>query len=306
MDTSTWWIIIGIVVVVVVLAVIGVAMRKRSDNYRRTAAHDLRERAKAGEQTVATTQSQAQDAAAAAEQARIAAEQQRQQAEALAADAEQKRQTAEAVQRDHDETLRKADALDPDVPTDRDGNRVVGSGSGRGGDSVADPITGVPVEDAVREPVVAHHDDVATQHEAPTQNVAPQETASPAVAAPIAHDAHAHPDEVSEGAASGGGYRTGQDEGELRRDEGDAGARTSMDQGEFRRGLHEEGDARTGMDQGEFYREQMGVTAPVTGMDQGQFHRDEETADDEAPAADAPNGDESGHTRRSWRNRSQD
>ena len=56
--------------------------------------------------------------------ARAEAQKRELEAERLAAEAESRSESADAVRRERDEQLRLADLRDPDVQTDRDGNRL--------------------------------------------------------------------------------------------------------------------------------------------------------------------------------------
>jgi len=151
MDSKTWWIIIAIIVVVLILILIAVWQGKRRTINRRNEASELRQRAQDNEGAVVESRQRADTAAAEAERARAEAEVQQRRAQELQAEAHHQHQTAAAVQRDRDETLRRADRLDPDTPTDREGNRITGTGDGSRDDSAIDPSTGRPVEEAARQ-----------------------------------------------------------------------------------------------------------------------------------------------------------
>lgn len=156
MDAKTWWIIIGIVIVLAILVLITIAMNKRRQKAHREEAHQLRQQAKEGEPVVAEAQERAETAEQRAQRARAEADAKQQEAEKLESEAKYEKETAAAVERDHENTLRRADALDPDTPTDRQGNRVEGTAdtAGRHGRSAVDPATGVPAEDVTRRPNV--------------------------------------------------------------------------------------------------------------------------------------------------------
>lgn len=151
MSSTTWWIIIAIIVVIVILILIAIWQSKRRTAARRDEAQQLRHSAKDNHGTVIETQQRAETAAAEAERARAEAEVQQRRADELEREAEHQQKAAAAVARDRDETLRRADRLDPDTPTDREGNRVTGTGRGVNGDSTVDPATGRPVEEAARQ-----------------------------------------------------------------------------------------------------------------------------------------------------------
>lgn len=150
MNSTTWWIIIAIIVVILILILIAVWQGKRRTAARRDEAQQLRHSAKENHGTVVETQQRAETASAEAQRARAEAEVQQRRADELEREAQHQQKAAAAVARDRDETLRRADRLDPDTPTDREGNRVTGTGDGRDGDSAVDPATGRPVEEAAR------------------------------------------------------------------------------------------------------------------------------------------------------------
>ncbi|MBB2966281.1 hypothetical protein [Leifsonia aquatica] len=117
---TTGWIILIVVIVVIVIAIIVVALtagRRRKLEHDRQRAQELRADARDDDLAAREREAKAAQATADAKQAEVEAEQRRRSAEAHATEAAEARSSI-------DEKLAKADALDPDVRTDRNGNRV--------------------------------------------------------------------------------------------------------------------------------------------------------------------------------------
>ncbi|MBD5831146.1 hypothetical protein DXX98_09985, partial [Janibacter melonis] len=127
------WVIIGLAILAVLVIigfVVSSAKKKQAEAKRHEAARirdraadqeiDLREQQAAA----AHTQAQAQAARADAELKAAEAERQRVEAERLEGRAADEGDRHSVLQEARDEELRRADALDPDVRTDKHGNRV--------------------------------------------------------------------------------------------------------------------------------------------------------------------------------------
>ncbi|MEX1909712.1 hypothetical protein L6241_15620 [Janibacter sp. Y6] len=127
------WVLIGLAILAVLVIigfVVSSAKKKQAESKRHEAA---RIRARAADQEIdlreqqaaaAHTQAQAQAARADAELKAAEAERQRVEAERLEGRAADEGDRHSVLQEARDEELRRADALDPDVRTDKHGNRV--------------------------------------------------------------------------------------------------------------------------------------------------------------------------------------
>ncbi|RDV44809.1 hypothetical protein DOE76_11365 [Leifsonia sp. ku-ls] len=166
MNTTGW--IILIVVVVVVIAVIAIIAATVGRNRKREAdrhrAEEMRESAAQSQLEAREREAKAARAAADAKQAEVDAERLRREA--------QERESAAAEARSHsEEAMRRADHVDPDVKTDRDGNRIddgrrdaatapggtQGGTAAPAGTAALGDDTAAPVDDPARHP----------RHEAP-------------------------------------------------------------------------------------------------------------------------------------------
>ncbi|MBM6544593.1 hypothetical protein JNO54_00325 [Janibacter sp. YIM B02568] len=136
------WILIALAViaVLVVIALVVSSSRKRQVEANRQEATELRERAADRELDLREQQAASAETAAQAEAARAdadlkaaEAERQRVEAERLQAEARDADDRRSVLEDSHREDLRRADEIDPDVRTDKDGNRIDDSRDGRGG-----------------------------------------------------------------------------------------------------------------------------------------------------------------------------
>lgn len=119
---TTGWIILIVVVVIVVIAIVVVALtagRRRKLEHDRQQAGELRAAAGSDDLAAREREAKAARAEADAKQAEVEAEQRRREAAAHAAEAGEARSAV-------DDKLARADRLDPDVRTDRQGNRLDG------------------------------------------------------------------------------------------------------------------------------------------------------------------------------------
>jgi ribonuclease E len=117
---TTGWIVLIVVVVVIVVAIIIVAStvgRRRKQEADRRRAGELREAAARDELAAREREANSARAAADAQQAEVEAERLRREAD------ERERAAAEA-RAEQEKKLQHADSVDPDVHTDRHGNRV--------------------------------------------------------------------------------------------------------------------------------------------------------------------------------------
>ena len=125
MDTSTIvWIIVAVVVVAAVIAFVVSRSGALRVQAQREQAADIREKAVGHDRRLRENEASATEADARAQMARAEAQKRELEAERLAAEAESRSDSADAVRRERDEQLRLADLCDPDVETDRDGNRL--------------------------------------------------------------------------------------------------------------------------------------------------------------------------------------
>ncbi len=146
MELELWmWVAIAVLVLVIIIIVVVATTRGKSEKRNRERAAELRSRAAEDDQLIATRQDRAAQLEVEEEAARQEAIAEYERAEALRAQAaesdkraaqatdeakilhDEAAQSREAYQNaveEHDETLREADRRDPDIYTDRHGNRV--------------------------------------------------------------------------------------------------------------------------------------------------------------------------------------
>ncbi len=130
MDTSTIiWIIVVVVVVAAVIAFVVSRSGARRHRAQRTEAAGIREKAIDHDRRLREHEASATEADARAQMARAEAQKRELEADRLAAEAETRSESADATRRERDEQLRLADLRDPDVRTDRGGNRLDPGGS---------------------------------------------------------------------------------------------------------------------------------------------------------------------------------
>jgi FtsZ-interacting cell division protein ZipA len=117
---TTGWIILIVVVVLVVIAIVIVAStvgRRRKLEADRNRAAELREDAARDELAAREREAKSARAAADAKQAEV-------EAERLRREAAEREQAAAEARTEQEKKLSHADSVDPDVETDRHGNRV--------------------------------------------------------------------------------------------------------------------------------------------------------------------------------------
>lgn len=117
---ATGWIVLIVVVVVVVVAIVIVALtagRRRKVEADRRKAAELREDAARADLAAREREAKSARAAADAKQAEV-------EAERLRREAEERDRAAAAARDEQQQKLSRADEVDPDVRTDRHGNRV--------------------------------------------------------------------------------------------------------------------------------------------------------------------------------------
>lgn len=146
MSDMMWvWVAIAAVVLVAIIVIAVIVGRRKGREHNRERAAELRSRAAEDDQLISTREDRAGQLEVEAEAARQKALHEYERAESLrtqaeesdelaaratdearvlADEAEQSRESYEAAVAEHDETLREADRRDPDVHTDRHGNRI--------------------------------------------------------------------------------------------------------------------------------------------------------------------------------------
>jgi hypothetical protein len=139
MDTSTIvWIIVAVVVVAAIIAFVVSRSGARRVEAQRAQAAEIREKAIDHDRRLRENEASATEADAKAQMARAEAQKRELEAERLAAEADSRSEQADAVRRERDEHLRLADLRDPDVQTDKDGNRLDAGGSNGRSDDFRD------------------------------------------------------------------------------------------------------------------------------------------------------------------------
>ncbi|MEO6018804.1 MAG: hypothetical protein ABIP45_00970 [Knoellia sp.] len=123
MDPIVWW-IIGAVVLLLLIWLIVRSMGSRRAELHREEAAEIRTGAQEHDRDFRERQAQADEADAQARRAQAEADEANARARQLEAEAERRGESADEVRSVRDEHLQRADALDPDVETDKDGNRV--------------------------------------------------------------------------------------------------------------------------------------------------------------------------------------
>ncbi len=146
MDLPIWaWVAIAAVILVIIIVVVIVATRGKGEARNRERAAELRSRAAEDDQLITTRQDRADELETEAEAARRTAmaeyergeslrkeagesdelaAQATDQARVLHEEATHSREELDAAVEEHQETLREADRRDPDIHTDRHGNRI--------------------------------------------------------------------------------------------------------------------------------------------------------------------------------------
>ncbi|MCG8655279.1 hypothetical protein [Yimella sp. NH-Cas1] len=135
MDNRILWIIIAAVVVLAIIALVAMMNNKKKKERQREEAAQLRDNAAAQEMQLKEREREADLAAREAGQRREQADRAAAQARKAEQAASAKVNDAQSVRDDYDEKQRQADLLDPDVETDKDGNRLDGSRPGGHDDS---------------------------------------------------------------------------------------------------------------------------------------------------------------------------
>ena len=130
MDNPILWIIIAAVVVLAIIALVAMMNNKKKKERQREEAAQLRDNAAAQEMQLKEREREADLAAREAGQRREQADRAAAQARKAEQAASAKVNDAQSVRDDYDEKQRQADLLDPDVKTDKDGNRLDGSRPG--------------------------------------------------------------------------------------------------------------------------------------------------------------------------------
>ena len=133
MQPIYWW-IIAVVVVLVIIWLVARAMSGRRAEQHREQAAEIRTDAQQHDRDFRERQAKADEADAQARRAQAEADEANAKARQLQTEAERRGESAEEVRSERDDRLRHADSLDPDVETDKDGNRV---GTGAAGNRAA-------------------------------------------------------------------------------------------------------------------------------------------------------------------------
>lgn len=121
------WIVVAVVVVVAIIAFVMSRSGARRVEADRARAAEIREKAVEHDRRLREDEASATEADAKAHMARAEAQKRELEAERLAAEADSRSERADAVRRERDEQMRLADLHDPDVETDKEGNRLDGS-----------------------------------------------------------------------------------------------------------------------------------------------------------------------------------
>lgn len=140
---SLIWVILAVVVVLVLIGILVSRSRKQRKATHRADAQELRTRAAEHDRDVRERGADAAEADAQARRARAEADERAARAERLEVEAERRGERLSDVEATRDEQLRRADELDPDVRTDKAGNRIAGNGARiEDDDELADPYGG--------------------------------------------------------------------------------------------------------------------------------------------------------------------
>lgn len=159
-DWPIWvWVLIVVIALIIIFAIIAGANQKKVAD--RQHAEELRSRATQDEHLLEKRRERADDLSTQAESSRTAAmmeaeraERLRQEAEAaeeraayatedaevLITEADRSRGDYDSALKEHDNMIREADRRDPDIRTDRDGNRILGEDDHRGVDPDGDGL----------------------------------------------------------------------------------------------------------------------------------------------------------------------
>ncbi|MGO4593857.1 hypothetical protein AB4Z18_08540 [Leifsonia sp. 2TAF2] len=171
MNTTGWIILIVVVVVVIaVIAIIATVGRNRKREADRRRAEEMR-------QSAAQTELDARDREAKAARAAADAKQAEVDAERLRREAEERESSAASARSESEEAMRRADHVDPDVRTDKNGNRIddgtrtdaaAPAGTTPAGTARTDATAGtVPPQDATVTPADDDASRRTARHEAP-------------------------------------------------------------------------------------------------------------------------------------------
>lgn len=130
MDGLTWALLAAAVVALVVLVLAVRKSRRAGVERARHEAAQLRESALDSEWEARERAAHAAQAEAEARRVRAEADERAARAESAEVQAQRLARERDEANAAHEQRLREADRLDPDVPTDRDGNRLTPDGSG--------------------------------------------------------------------------------------------------------------------------------------------------------------------------------
>lgn len=124
MNDTLIWIIVAAVVVIALVVIIALVVSNGKKKANRERAQNMRVEAQQREDEVRREEARAAETEAAARKARAEADEKAARAERLEMDAQGTSQTAGHLRHEQVEQQRQADRLDPDVKTDRHGERL--------------------------------------------------------------------------------------------------------------------------------------------------------------------------------------
>lgn len=128
-------IIVGVAIVVILIIVgVSVMLRGRKKNANRQEAAALREDIHSDEGSLLHKEEAAAEAEREAKKARAEADEKAARAEKLEMEARGRSEDAQESRSDHDRRVREADRLDPDIKTDKQGNRLENEDESRDSD----------------------------------------------------------------------------------------------------------------------------------------------------------------------------
>lgn len=169
-DWPIWvWVLIAVVVLAIIIAiVVGTNQKKVADHNRaeelrgraaeeesllgkrRERADELTDRAESSRAAALAEAERAEDLRREAEAAEERAAYATEDAEVLITEADRSQHDFDSAVEEHDKLLREADRRDPEVRTDRDGNRIVGEDEHRGVDPDGDGLLDRDPDEDVR------------------------------------------------------------------------------------------------------------------------------------------------------------
>ena len=133
MNGNAWiWWVLGALVLLAIIWFVTQSMGKSRADAHRQEAQSIREESVEQEREMRAREAAAAESEAAARRAQAEADEQAAKAEQLRVEAEQRAEHAGAARGDYEERMREADRIDPDVETDKHGNRLGGAAAAVG------------------------------------------------------------------------------------------------------------------------------------------------------------------------------